>query len=106
MVYYLSTRRSDDDSMQYAMDMSLDNLQNNKVRTPAGDFPGIVVLLGIPIATLILFYILLAIFKPGMCCNDDEKYGKVFSPKKAFGISFVVAAIAFAGTYFYMKTKL
>ena len=106
MVYYLSTRRSDDDSMQYAMDMSLDNLQISKVRTPAGDFPGIVVLLGIPIATLILVYILLAIFKPGMCCNHDEKYGKVFSATKAFGISFGVAAVALGVTYFYMKTQL
>lgn len=104
MVYYLSSRRSDEDSGQYGMEMSLSNLEMTKI---GGIYPAYVVLGGIPIATLILIYILLVIIKPGMCCKVDEKDGRtVFSPGKAFGISFVFALIAFAATYMYMKTQL
>jgi hypothetical protein len=73
------------------MDMSLDNLKSRKFIS--NKVPALAFLIGVPIALMIFFLIVLAASKPAMVCTVNADGSKTLNQTKLWGFSFLFGVV-------------
>ena len=86
------------------MDLTMDNLKKKQFDLPKIGNQSALNLIGLSFgAAFILFMLMFIMFRPGMCCTENENGEKKFSMGKAFGWSIFFGLLASGGFTAFLK---